>query len=497
MDSAAHEFAEPISVDRPGLDRRDFLAAAGFAFAGLTLAGCSQPPDRHALPYVVQPEDAAPGRALHYASTCFGCASGCGLLVKCRDGRPIKLEGNPEHGVSRGGLCAVGQASILGLYDRHRVQQPLKNGAPSTWHEVDDAIRAQLEAIRQHGGTVRILSGTILSPTVRGQIQRFLGRFADGRHVVYDPWSCSALLDAHQRTHGVRVLPHYRLERAEVIVSFDADFLGTWISPVEFSRAYHDGRSLVGETPRCSLHIQFESRLSLTGAKADQRHPVAPGELGLVMTHLASRLARLADVTWPTPALAEPPLSTAQLDGLARHLWQARGRSVVLCGSQDIEQQMLGNFINHLLGNYGATLDLEQPSLQRQGNDSELQRLQQELHDGVVAALFLLDCNPVYNLPDGLQWAADLRRIPLLVDCAERLDETAGLARYVCPHPHYLASWSDAEPIAGMLSLAQPTFRPLGNVRTALESASIARTASAAAGQKASSSAPTSSQLLK
>ncbi len=484
LETAAHEFVEPIPTERHpsmpplskggtgGVDRRDFLAAAGFAFAGLTLSGCSQAPERHVLAHVVQPENATPGRALHYASTCFACPSGCGLLVKCRDGRPIKLEGNPEHGVSKGGLCAIGQASILGLYDRQRLQQPLKNGQPSTWQEVDGDIRSQLDTIRRQGGAVRVLSGTILSPTTRSLIQQFLSRFVGGRHVVYDPLSCSAILDAHERTHGVRALPHYRLDRAEVIVSFDADFLGTWISPVQFARAYHEGRSLAGETPRCSLHIQFESRLSLTGAKADQRHRVAPGELGLVMTHLTARLARLAGVTWPTPALAEPPLTSEQLDHLARQLWQARGRSIVLCGTQDIEQQILCNFLNQLLGNYGATVDLQRPSLQRQGNDAHLSRLLQDLNEGQVVALFVLDCNPVFDLPDSAAWTAALRRVPLLATCAERLDETAGLARYVCPHPHYLASWSDAEPIAGMVSLAQPTFPPLGNVRTVLESLS-------------------------
>lgn len=470
LESVGREFAEPVAADPAAPNRRDFLALAGFALGGLVVAGCNRPPPRPALPFVIQPEEIVPGRSLHYASTCQACGSGCGMLVKCRDGRPIKLEGNPEHPLSRGGLCAVGQASILGLYDRLRLQRPLKNGRESTWQEVDGDIRTQLNEIRASDGAVRVLSGTILSPTTRQQVLRFLDRFADGRHIVHDPLSSSAILAAHERTHGARLLPHYRLERAEVIVAFDADFLGTWISPVEFARAYQEGRTLTGNPPRCSWHVQFEGRLSLTGAKADERIRMLPGELGLILTHLASRLARHAGVAWDTTGAEDCPVPGSILERVAERLWNARGRSLVLCGSQDLNHQLLCNFVNHLLGNYGGPIDVDRPSLQRQGNDAEVERLVRELKDGHVAALFVLDSNPAYTLPEQQDLAAALRQLPLLVCCAERLDETAALARYVCPHPHALASWNDAEPIRGLFSLAQPTFAPLGNTRTTLES---------------------------
>jgi molybdopterin-containing oxidoreductase family iron-sulfur binding subunit len=470
LNVAADEF--PAAID-PGPDqpsRRDFLAAAGFAFAGLTLAGCTRAPQRIALPLVTQPMEVAPGRALHYASTCQACSAGCGLLVKCRDGRPIKLEGNPEHSLSGGGLCAVGQASILGLYDRQRINQPLQNGQPSTWQQVDSDIRSRLDDIRRQGGVVRLLSGSVLSPTLRRLVGTFLSRFPGARHVVHDPLSCSAILDAHERTHGIRALPHYRLDRAEVIVSFDADFLGTWVSPVEFSRAYRDGRSLAGNPPRCSWHAQLESRLSLTGARADLRIRIAPDDQGPLLTHLADRLARRANIAWSGPSLAPGSIPAPQLEELAERLWGAQGRCVVLCGSDRPPEQVLCNFLNHLLGNYGTTLDLERPSLQKQGNKADVVRLLQELKDGRISALFVVDSNPVYNRCDGPEWTDALRRVPLLVVCAERLDETAALAGYVCPHPHGLASWSDAEPVRGLFSLSQPTFPPLGNTRTVLES---------------------------
>ncbi|MCC6421570.1 MAG: TAT-variant-translocated molybdopterin oxidoreductase [Gemmataceae bacterium] len=472
--AAENEFPETPGPDA-GPNRRDFLRAAGFAFAGTMIAGCGEgplprAPVQHALPYATQPEEITPGRATYYASTCAACSAGCGLLVKTRDGRPIKLEGSPEHPLSHGGLCAVGQASVLGLYDRHRLQHPLRDGQRATWAEVDRDIRAHLQEVRRLGKAVRVLSTTVTSPTLRAAIGRLLGDSRDARHVVYDPLSCSAILDAHERTHGARVLPHYHFDRAEVIVSFDADFLGTWISPVEFAAAYRQGRSLAGSPPRLSYHAQFESRLSLTGAKADRRVRVAPGEVGLIVTHLARRLAERAGAAFDITGITPSPVPAELLDQLAARLWAARGRSLVVCGSQDVPAQVACNFLNHLLGTYGSTVDIAAPSYQRQGSDRDVAALLRELRQGRVGALFILDGNPVYDLPGGDELTNLLRRVPLVVSCAERADETAAVAKYVCPRPHYLASWSDAEPVAGLLTLTQPTLRPLGEARPVLES---------------------------
>jgi molybdopterin-containing oxidoreductase family iron-sulfur binding subunit len=467
--SVQDEFPEGTDRQEAGLSRRGFLEAVGFALAGVAVSGCGRAPVEQVIPYVEQPEEATPGRPVLYASTCAACSAGCGLLVKCRDGRPIKLEGNPDHPLSRGGLCAVGQATLLGLYDRQRLSGPRAGGASSTWKEVDGAIRAKLEAIRAADGAVCVLTGSLVSPTLRAVIGGFLGGFANGRHVVYDTPSCSAILDAHERTHGVRVLPRCHLDRAEVIVGLDADFLGTWVSPVEFAHAYAVGRTLQGAKLRLSYHVQFEARMSLTGSKADQRLCVAPGEIGLVLTHLAARLARRAGVAF-TAKDGEPPVPARFLDHLAECLWRSRKRSVVLCGSPDVGVQVLANFVNHLLDAYGATLDLARPSYQCQGNDRELQTLLAELHAGKVAALFVYRSNPVFDLPGSAELAAALKKVPLLVSCAERLDETAALAGYVCPDHHPLESWGDAEPAEGVVSLLQPAVRPLGNTRSVLES---------------------------
>jgi molybdopterin-containing oxidoreductase family iron-sulfur binding subunit len=452
------------------VNRRDFLRLAGFALAGTTVAGCSRAPVRHAVPRLVQPEGNVPGRSYHYASVCGGCGAGCGLLAKVRDGRPIKLEGNPEHPLSRGGLCAVGQASLLGLYDQQRLKEPQREGKEVSWKEVDEEIRAKLQAIRDKGKAVRFLTGPLTSPTTRQLVERFLKSFPDGRHVVLDTRPGSAILEAHARTHGISGLPHYHFDRADVIVSFDADFLGTWISPVEHTAAYQAGRRPRGNPARMSYHVQFESRMSLTGSKADQRLALAPGEIGLILSQLAKRLATKASVPLPSEGMAEPSVSSRFLDHLAEILSQSHGRSLVVCGQQDVTVQVLCNFVNHLLGNYGPTLDLAQPSYQVQTGEGDFETLLRELREGRVEALFIHQCNPVHDLPNGEKLEKDLQKVPLLVCCPERLDETARLASILCPVPHYLESWSDAEPIDGIVSLVQPVIDPLGNTRSLLES---------------------------
>ena len=457
--SAADEF-QPPPVQ---LGRRDFLKAAGFTAALAAGTGCARAPVQKALPLLNQPETIVPGRPLYYASTCGGCSAGCGTLVKVRDGRPIKLEGNPQHPLSRGGLCAVGQASILGLYDSHRLRRPLRRGAESDWKTVDGEIAAKLAEIAGRGGAVRFLSGTVTSPTLQARINEFLGGFKDGKHVIYDPLSRSAILEAHRRLFGIRALPRYRFDRADVIAGFDADFLATFLSPVEFTEQYRDGRNL--EAKRVSYHVQFEPRLSLTGSKADRRFAVRPDETGSLLTQLVARLARASGEKFDAPITPD-----VRLDDLAKRLGEARGRSLVISGSNDVAEQSLAAYANQLLGNYGATLDLDRPSLQAQGDDAELATLLGELRQNKVEAILLSGVNPAFDLPNGAEMAALIQRVPLSVSFAARRDETAEACQYVCPESHYLESWSDAQAVAGSFAVQQPVIDPLGGTRTVVAS---------------------------
>jgi molybdopterin-containing oxidoreductase family iron-sulfur binding subunit len=459
--------AAESSCERPS--RRDFLKMAGFALAGATVSGCERAPVQQALAPILQLEGMTAGRVYDYATTCGGCSAGCGVLARVRDGRPVKLEGNPPHPLSRGGLCAAGQASLLGLYDQQRLQQPLRAGQPADWPSVDEAIYARLDEIRKQGGAVRFLTGPITSPTTKALIDRLLAGFPDRKHVVLAPRPGAAILAAHARTHGVANLPRYHFDKARIIVSLGADFLGRWISPVEFAADYQAGRQVDDPESRPSYHVQFESRLSLTGSKADRRVLVSPGEMGVVMSHLAARVAGKAGIDVGSDKLDKAPVTLEFLDELAGMLWEHRQHSLVVCDSQVVDEQVLCNFLNHALGNYGSTLDLERPSYQQQGSDSELESLLHDISSDKVAALFVYQCNPVHDLPAGADLAGALRRVPLFVSLAERMDETASLAGFVCPVPHTLEAWSDAEAVSGLVSVVQPVLAPLFDTRPVIE----------------------------
>ena len=442
------------AYDEADDSRRSFLKLAGFTL----VAGCTRGVEHKAIPLLNPVEEITPGRPTWYATSCDGCAAGCGVLAKSRVGRPIKLEGNPQHALSRGGLCATGQASVLGLYDSQRLAKPVLSGDQAEWGEVDAAIRQRLAGVK---GGVRVLTGTLSGPTARGAIERFCRKFADARHVMYDALSVSALLDVHEASLGRRALPRFRFDKAQVIVGFDADFLGTWISPAEFTRDYRAGRSLTKGAVH-SHHTQFESHFTVTGSNADQRIVVDPEGLGRSIAGLAAAVARRLDKTPPTGAKPD-----ANVDAVAKRLVDApRGKTLVVCGSLDDESQMLVAAINALLGNYGSTLETARPSFQRLGSDGGLLKLRDEIEKGEVGTLLIAGCNPVYDLPFELA----LDRVGLIVSFAERLDETASRAHFVCPDHHPLEGWTDVQPIDGFFTLGQPLVKPLRDTRALVES---------------------------
>ena len=459
------------SLSRYALSRRRFLEAAGFSLSIAALSGCSREPVSYAMPLDALPEGMRPGRMRYYASAGAGCFSECGLLIGVRDGRPLKIEGMPEHPLSRGGLNAVAQAMPIELYDSQRLKTPLAEGKASDWATVDKAILEKIKTLQKEGA-VRFVTSTITSPTLQTQIDAFLKQFKDAKHITFDAVSSSAILDAHAATHGARVLPHYLLDNAKTIVSFGADFLGTWISPVEFTAAWRVNRTPTEEHPEMSYHAHFEGRMSLTGSKADKRFRLAPDEHAAVLSQLLSKVAKLAGSSSLLKPAKHSPISDEELTKLAERLWKSKGESIVLCDSQDIDAQTIVNFINHLLGNYGETLDIVKPSRQRQGNDREVLELLDELNAGTVAALFVAGTDLSHNLPNEVAFTKAIKNVSLVVSFAERNNATAALSHFVCPDHHLLESWSDSEPIDGLVGLGQPTIAPLGKTRSILESLS-------------------------
>jgi molybdopterin-containing oxidoreductase family iron-sulfur binding subunit len=454
----------PASGGRTETTRRDFLAAMGFTLAAAGLAGC-RAPVQNAIPLLVGSDDIVPGVANYYATTCRGCASSCSLLVKQRDGRPIKIEGNAESTLFGGGTCATGQATVLSLYDDERLRGPLWHGQPASWQEIDRQVMEELRKAEGHAREIVLLSSSVTSPSTRRILREWRSRYPNFRHVEYDPVSFSALRAANAESFGHAVVPHYLFDKARVIVGLEADFLGTWLSPVEFARQYAAGRK--PESAQ-SLHIQFESGMSVTGSNADVRVAVRPSQLGLVAAALLRRVAHKAGVAF-TAVMADP-IDAKKLDLVAEELWKHRGESLVVSGVNEVSTQVVVNALNATLGNFGKTIDLERPSLQRNGDDTAMAALVEAMQRGDVRLLMMLGVNPAYDDAAPDQFLAGLEKVELSISFSDRRDETSSHAHAVCPDHHFLEAWGDAEPVESHFSLAQPLIAPLFTTRAVQES---------------------------
>jgi molybdopterin-containing oxidoreductase family iron-sulfur binding subunit len=445
--------------------RRDFLKFLGFGVAAASLAAC-EAPVRKTIPYLIRPEQIVPGIANYYASTYFDGYDYASLLVKTREGRPIKIEGNPLSSVTKGKVSARVQASVLSLYDNARLRGPMMNGNAAPWTNIDKAITDKLTAIAAAGGKIRILSSTVISPSTLKVIEDFSKKYPTTRHIQYDAISCSAMIQANKESFGVSVLPTYSFNKANVIVAFDCDFLLNWISPVEYASQYAETRKLNSGRKEMSKHYQFESALSLTGSNADVRTGIKPSQQLSYIIALHNAIASKAGAKSAGSATADGKV----IEKLAEELWSNKGKSLVVCGINDASAQKLVNSINSMLGNYGSTIDLDNASNLRKGNDADLAMLLEEADKGEVAALFVYNCNPVYTLPNGKAFAKSMNRIDLSVSFADRADETASVCKFICPDNHPLESWSDAEPRKGVYSTGQPTISPLFDTRQMQES---------------------------
>src|ERR1700744_1901253 len=286
-----HEFAEPIPIEDvlsgEGLlgktPRRDFLKAVGFGVGAVTLAACQKVPVHKSIPYLIKPEEVTPGIANYYASTYEGHA----ILVKTREGRPIKVEGNPNDLLSKGGLSAQAQASVLDLYDVNRIKNPIKDATEYEWKDVDAFVIRELAAIKAGGKKIRLVSSTVHSPSTLAVIADFIAQYPTTKHINYDAVSYTGIIQANQNSFGKAVLPHYRFDKADVIVSFGADFLGSWISPTEFTTQYVQNRNSKSlQSKKMSRHIQFETGMSLTGTNADVRIGIKTSEEGVALINL-------------------------------------------------------------------------------------------------------------------------------------------------------------------------------------------------------------------
>lgn len=464
----------PAKSPIAGVSRRTFLEALGYSAAALALSGC-RAPQQKIVPYLKQPVEFTPGVASWFASVCGGCSASCGVLVKVRDGRPIKLEGNPDHPLSSGGLCALAHGMVFGLYDPERLRQPLIASQPVSWSKVDHEIMQKLAAIKQSGGKVRVLTGPITGPASLETIQRFLAQFSDGQHITYQSVSTDAIRQAHLRSHGLNAIPSYRFDKARLVISFGADFLGTWISPVQFTRGYAKARNLQHGELEMLRHVQFESHMSLTGSNADTRIKVSLAEEMQAMLYLAKLAANgpsgpgAQQLTSFDPELLNQKTREV-VERLAEDLTTHRGSVLVVSGSNDADLQHLVNSINDVAGSYGNTIHLTTSSVHNQSGDQEMLELVRQMNAGEIAALIVSGVNPAYDYFDSHAFHSALKKVSLRISLNSTHDETSSLVDYVCPQSHFLEAWGDVEPVRGTFSVNQPSIAPLFQTRAFQES---------------------------
>ena len=442
-----NEFAEEIPVDNflgndnamenSQTSRRDFLKILGFSTAAVTLAACEAPIVK-SVPYVVKPENIMPGVPTYYASTVFDGYDYANVLVRTREGRPIRIDAN-KGATYFGSTNARVQASVLSLYDSDKIKAPLTNDGDkfkaTTWKDIDAKVTKALAAVG--GKKVVILTPSLPSPTTKKLIAEFATKYPTTQHVVFDAVSYSNALDAAQEVYGKREIPFYDLKNAELVVSFNADFLG------DYNGGGMEGDYGVARKPGANMmrHIQVESVLSLTGANADTRYPLKPTDTEKVLAEVYQGL------TGTTPASKEAKAILAELN-------EKKSKAVVMADGSK-EAFALSYAINQLLGSAAIT---GKAVLLKESNDTAFKQFVAEAKAGQVGVLLNFQTNPIYSAKETKDVEAAFKNIGLKVGLVEKLDETASVMDVIAPVTHGLESWNDFNPLTGVYSLQQPTI---------------------------------------
>ncbi len=470
----------PMAEDSADEDvaRRDFLKLMGASLA-LTSMSCVRKPVSKIVPYANRPEEIEPGKPNYYTSSYAEGGESYGAIVKTREGRPIYVKGNPDHPFG-GGLTPRAQAHLMNLYDPDRLQSPQKGDGKggfqnSNWDELDDAVVAAL-----NGGGVRLLTSGLASPSLKSAVSDFHQAFG-GKSYEWDLVNYDNLKLATQTCFGKSVIPRYQFQKARMIVSVGADFLGTWIQPATYSRQFAEGRK-----PNESMNklVVFEGLLSLTGANADSRIKVRPSEYTSIVLGLAHEIAvksgrssfNLNSNTKNTlskysDVAAKVGMDPALFSQIAEDLWKNRRQSLVVAGGLDSSTgtglQIAVHLLNEILGNNGKTVDISHsPIVSFQGESDSIQKLINDINAGSVKTLVIHRANPVYAFGKNSEIAKAIESVPNVIYIGDRLNETAQFANWVAPLSHEAESWGDIEISEGVFSIQQPTIRPLYKTRS-------------------------------
>ena len=474
------EFRDFLSREFPGtapetLDpatRRQFLRvmAASIGLAGLS--GCASQPPEQIVPYVEQPERLVPGKPLHFATAVSLGGYATGVVVESHMGRPTKIEGNPLHPASLGATDSFAQASILDLYDPDRSQAVIHEGRGGTWDRFLAVAVEQMGRMQATKGRgLRILTGALTSPTLIAQIQGLLAAYPEADWHVHEPCDARASRSGALSAFDKEMEAIHRLEKADVIVSLDADFLAWGPSRLRDARRFAERREAFSNPSKMNrLHV-VEGTTTITGGMADHRLAVPPSRIAAIARALSLKVFGGETPTGISPELA------GWVDRVAADLKAHRGTSLILVGeTQPPEVHALGHALNHLLGNVGTTIDYVKPIIPSTvGKDRSLSALAREMGKGEVDLLFMLGSNPVYDAPADLGFAALLEKVPLAIHLGTYRDETAEACRWHIPEAHPLESWGDLRAFDGSATIQQPLMEPLYDGKSAIELISALR----------------------
>ncbi|MFM1877852.1 MAG: hypothetical protein RLZZ241_718 [Bacteroidota bacterium] len=457
-----NEFPEEIPVDQflgdkeqlesSQTSRRDFLKYVGFSTAAASLAACEGPVHK-SIPYVLQPERIVPGVANYYATTIADGFDFANILVKTREGRPIKIERNREAGYL-GSTNARVQSSVLSLYDSTRLQGPRSAQGDVEWDTLNAMVKAKLAGIQNSGKKAVFLTQTYASPSTSKLIADFGAAYPGVEHVTFDAIGEDAALNAFAAVYGERALADYDLSKAELIVSFGADFLGDWQGG-GYDAGYAKGR--VPKAGKMSRHIQFESNMTLSGANADKRVALSPAGQKAALAYVYAGLTGSSQ----TVKLSEKEV--ALLDSIIAALKTSGSNAVVLTGLDDQDAQALVLGINQQLES--AAFDAAAPKYVRQGDKQAFQSLLSDMKANKVGLLVIDGVDPVYASPAAEDFVTALANVEMSIAFATNQNETTGLCSYVAAASHYLESWGDTQIKKGHFGLTQPVIRELFDTR--------------------------------
>ncbi|ASE63406.1 TAT-variant-translocated molybdopterin oxidoreductase [Chryseobacterium indologenes] len=453
---AQKEFQEEIPVEDflgdaekngSSTSRRDFLKLLGFSTAAVTLAACEAPVIK-TIPYVVKPHDIIPGIPNYYASTYFDGFDFASVLVKTREGRPIKIEPNPAGG-DLGKTNARAQASVLSLYDNDKVKQPKLDGKDETFDKVDSFVIKGLEEAKASGKKIVVLSHSFASPTFKKLFAEFKAKYPTAELVTFDAFPYAAGLDAAQEVFGQRALPVYDLKGSELVVSFQADFLGDY-NASSLETSYAAARK---PGPNMLRHIQVESNMSLTGANADSRYRLKPSAVNKTLVEVYN-------------AIVGGGTSDKTATEIANEL-KAKGSKAVVFADGSKGAQVLAHLINQKLGSVAFT---GKANLLKEFDGARYQEFLGWINGGQVGVLVTNNVDPIYAHPKGEDFKKSLSKVPYVIAVADKKNEMYKAAKAVIPVANWLESWGDIEPQTGVYSLMQPTIQKIYKSRQIEES---------------------------